>query len=217
MKIMICIPYYMEFQACKPGLLELMQNKDHEFVIEPRQGTQTYRTRNSFMTELKSSRKFQKPRGDYDYFMFIDSDIGFTAFDIIQLLSHGKDVVGGPYLTHDNDGTYEAGLFSKTKPGRTVHRFKSTETGLKKVDWLASGFVLIKASVFEKVEYPWFRHSMIESGDLQEESGEDVGFCLNFARFGVEIWMDFDLEIYHRPREYDDFDWEIELKGVTNG
>ena len=212
MKIMICIPFYMEWERARQGCEELSLNTEHEFVIEPRQGTQTYRTRNSFMTERKSSKRFQKPLGDYDYFMFIDSDIGFHADDVLKLIEHDLDVVGAPYEAQA-DNVLEVGVFDPRVKGKIGGKYKMESTGLLRVDWIGSGFVLIKSSVFERVEYPWFRHTMVIDGDRQEESGEDVGFCLNFALHNIPIHCDFSIKLKHTIRHVSDFEWFGDIKG----
>ena len=75
--------------------------------------------------------------------------------------------------------------------------FKTSETMGKRrkpftVDYTGFGWVLIKKGVFENLEYPWFAPQMqvFESGEVQDMCGEDVSFCLDAKKMGMEIWCD---------------------------
>ena len=67
------------------------------------------------------------------------------------------------------------------------------------VDYTGFGWVLIKKGVFENLEYPWFAPQMqvFESGDVQDMCGEDVSFCLDAKKMGMEIWCDPRIRVGH--------------------
>ena len=57
---------------------------------------------------------------------------------------------------------------------------------------VATGCMLIKREVFEKISRPWFALGMPEAW-----LGEDIFFCRKCKENGIEIWMDASLSIKH--------------------
>jgi len=208
MKIRVCIPFYSEFETTKLGLQELVNCKEHDFVIEPRQGVYIGNTRNHLINNGVSEEKYQKPVDGFDAFLTIDSDIGFTLDNILKLINHNVDIVGSPYLIHGSDTIYECGRFSEIM-GNIDRKCNISEKGLQPVHWMGSGMMLIKRNVFEKIEYPWYRHFMIQAGNRQKEAGEDISFCMGASNAGFKIWCDFDNPVNHKKRNQDSFDWNI--------
>jgi len=208
MRIKVCLPFYSEFEFAKPGLQELLNCKEHQFVVEPRQGVLAGRLRNSLIADKVSSDKHQLPVKGFDAFLTIDSDIGFTLKHVLKLISHDKDIVGCPYLEHGSDSDYVCGTF--TYPlGVIDSKYDTIQRNLGKVDWMGSGMMLIKSHVFEKMEYPWYRHYMITKGGFNEETGEDIGFCLQALKANFRVWCDFDNPVQHKPRSKEDFNTDI--------
>jgi len=189
----------MEYEAVKGCFKELQEYKEIDFIIEPRQGSVIRQLRNSFINDQKSCKRYQEPIEGIDAYLMIDSDINITLKDILLMISHDKYIVTLPYLSHESDETYQTGVFSRVE-GNIGGRFNTRKKGLHKVDWCGAGAMLIDARVFKKTEYPWFRHSMLQVDDLQEETGEDVGFCINARKSGFDIWCDFDNPVKHLPR-----------------
>jgi len=61
--------------------------------------------------------------------------------------------------------------------------------GLYRVDAIGFGCVLIRVSVFKKIEKPWF--------DWTVESGEDIYFCVQAKKHNIEIWADTNAVVGH--------------------
>ncbi len=143
---------------------------------------------------------------NYDYIMWIDSDILFTPQHFIQLLSHkDKDIVSGLYPMEggiaypvvkewnidyfQKNGTFE---FLKTNDPILYNKqpFEVVYTGL--------GFVLVKKGVFEKIGYPWFPPEFFEfENGIYDFCSEDVGFCRKATRAGFKIWIDPTVVLRH--------------------
>lgn len=206
MRIRVCIPFYAEFETAKPGLEELATCTEHEFVIEERQGVRIAKLRNHLINDGKSSKKWQKPL-DFDAFLDWDSDIDATLNDVLMMIKHDKDIVTLPYLRHTNHDEYECGWFKKDKPGIISKRANNLQKGFLKMPWTGGGMRLTKAHVYEKMEYPWYRNSLVIDGELQEETGEDIGFCLGATKAGFDIWCDFDNPVGHTKRDMNSFNW----------
>ena len=78
--------------------------------------------------------------GDATHLMFVDADIQFNANDIVKLINHDKDIVGGIYST-------------KTSPKMVVNTIDNgkVEGDLIEVGTLGTGFMLVKRRVFEQM------------------------------------------------------------------
>ena len=209
MIIRVCIPFYSEFEACKEGLKELEACTEHTFLIEPRQGTYIGKTRNHLVNDGKSSAKAQSPIQGVDAFLFIDSDIKFNYALIEQLTSKNVKIATLPYRKHAENALFECGEFVTGFDGEISSHYTVEETGVKKVSWCGSGMMLVKREVFENMEYPWFRHTMVVKGEYQEEMGEDIGFCVGAKNANFNIWCDFNNPVEHVRRTAEQFDWSI--------
>jgi FkbM family methyltransferase len=140
---------------------------------------------------------------DYDYMLWIDSDVVFRFEDFQALLAHKVDMVGGLYLMADNT-RYAAvehmdeALFQKQGEFEFLTPAKlASRTGLVPVDYCGFGFVLVRRGIFEKLEYPWFRPLYIEIGGCSEFTSEDVGFCLMAKKAGLQMMIDPDVVVGH--------------------
>lgn len=119
-----------------------------------------------------------------DALMFFDSDQEFPDDTIERLAAHNKDIVGCAYrrrqppfpLMPDSDGT---------------------ETGLKEVDWLPSGVMLVKTKVFKEIAFPWFPN--LYGKKPEDFIGSDLSFCRKAKFAGFNIFCDYTLsrEVTH--------------------
>ncbi len=140
---------------------------------------------------------------DYDYMLWIDSDVVFRFEDFQALLAHKVDMVGGLYLMADNQ-RYAAvehmdeamfqrqGEFEFLTPAMVESR-----KGLVPVDYCGFGFVLVRRGIFEKLEYPWFRPITVEICGCSEFTSEDVGFCLMAKKAGLQMMVDPQVVVGH--------------------
>lgn len=119
-----------------------------------------------------------------DYILFIDSDMGFPDDSLYRLIQHDKDIVG-------------ATARKRRPPYELLGIWKEEEIdGLHEALMLGTGFLLIKSSVFSKIERPWFYESYNEN----VRTSEDVNF-IEDARLsaGLKVYVDLNLskEIIH--------------------
>ena len=153
----------------------------------------------------------QKPwdgKLEYDYQLWIDSDIMFNTEQFYRLVAHDKDIAAGWYCTEDGRTSsvahwLEEGDF-RQNGGVMNHETGESMSKRKKpftVDYTGFGWTLIKKGVFEddKMKYPWFAPKMqvFESGEVQDMCGEDVSFCLDAMEAGFEIWCDPVIRVGH--------------------
>ena len=148
-------------------------------------------------------------RLEYDYQLWIDSDIVFSADAFWGLVQMDKDIACGWYATEDGRTTSVAHWLDeddfKNNGGVMNHEMVDTISNRKKpftVDYTGFGWVLIKKGVFEhpEMKYPWFAPQMqvFDSGEVQDMCGEDVSFCLDAIRkCDFEIWCHPKIRVGH--------------------
>jgi hypothetical protein len=140
--------------------------------------------------------------GDATHLMFVDADIKFNPTDVVRLLTHDKDIVGGIYP-------------QKTLPPKmvvnTIDNGKR-EGNLIEVGTIGTGFMLIKRTVFEKLieegatpyndqmelinnnQYDFFQCTIDSRGRYLTE---DWSFCRRWRQVGGEVWADLDIALEH--------------------
>ena len=153
---------------------------------------------------------------EYDYQIWIDSDIVFNTnqfWQLLDLADNGeeggeKEIVSGWYATEDGQTTSVAHWLEeddfRKNGGVMNHETVESISKRKKpftVDYTGFGWVMIKKGVFEhpEMKYPWFAPKMqvFESGAVQDMCGEDVSFCLDALEEGYEIWCDPRIRVGH--------------------
>lgn len=151
----------------------------------------------------------QKPfdgRLDYDYLMWIDSDVVFKPAQFERLLSHRADIVAGQYLmengthfatvrTWDEDHFARHGAFEFATPESL-----NAACGLTEVAYTGMGFMLVKRGVFEQLDYPWFRPIEKRIGQAVDFTMEDVAFCLRATHAGILVLVDPAVLVGHEKK-----------------
>ncbi len=151
----------------------------------------------------------------YDYQLWIDSDIVFNSEKFFQLFldanpegQEEREIVAGWYCTEDGKTTSVAHWLEeddfRNNGGVMNHETIESISKRKKpftVDYTGFGWLLIKNGVFEHkgLPYPWFAPKMqvFESGEVQDMCGEDVSFCLDAIEAGFKIWCDPRIRVGH--------------------
>lgn len=148
------------------------------------------------------------------HLMFIDSDIGFQAEHIFQLLLYDKDIIGGLYPKKNLPPDYVVNCNPETidEQGQV-----KVENGLIPVSRLGTGFMLIKREVFNKmmVAYPQTKfinnvgldpkynkycYSLFDcaiSPDTQEYLSEDWLFICRWRAIGGEVFAAPNIRLNH--------------------
>lgn len=124
------------------------------------------------------------------HLMFIDSDMTFLPDAVPTLLSRHQDIVGAPYVwktpPHEN-------IVKLIRGGELVSAGYDVGRQPFPCYSVGTGFMLVKMTVFSKVDPPWFR---IEQ-EGQKMIGEDVSFCRRAAEAGCSVWCDPTIPIGH--------------------
>jgi hypothetical protein len=179
----------------------------HSIYVSCRQSCNIYYVRNLCLGGSVMRGPNQKPFNgeiDYDYTIWLDSDISFHYLQIKKLLSYGLDIISGLYLMDDSQSfatvrTWDKSYFKKhgTFQFLTPADIKGITT-LIEVDYTGFGLIIIKKGVFESLDYPWFRPLWEEIGPARDFSMEDVGFCRMAQRRGYRVMIDPTVIVGHQ-------------------
>jgi GT2 family glycosyltransferase len=128
--------------------------------------------------------------GNYDYLFFIDSDMCFSSMVLDRFIEADKEIIGANYnMRHlplcstmkmeDENGNLTAREGIISKEPFIVHA-------------LGTGCMLIKVSALKKILRPWFWY-----GEPGKQVGEDIHFCRQAKKAGIDIWCEPNVEVNH--------------------
>lgn len=216
-KIFLGIPSYGYkcFTPFVSSLLKLQKLVDHTENIDihvhfiPQESLIT-RARNSLVSYFLKS--------DCTHLMFIDADIEFHAEDVLSLLNHDKDIIVGAY-PHKSLVKKE-GLSDQACFDYAVNMLKKdvrVENGVMEVQYGATGFMMIKRDVLEKMIAHYPETKYVNDIKLRDEFGEeryalfdciidpdskrylseDYTFCKRWTDMGGKIHVDIMVNLSH--------------------
>lgn len=133
---------------------------------------------------------------DYDYILYADSDMVFSADDLKKLLAHDADIVSGLYLTRDGTDrpvVYKQVITRRRFPYRQPKLIvDDTSTGFAPVSACGFGFALVKVEVVKCMAKKY--KSLFEPF---KGVGEDIAFCIRAKQCGYTIYCDRDVKLGH--------------------
>lgn len=210
--IVFCIPgnsFSGRFLECWTNTVHFCFKNNIQPVLSRHESCNIYYVRNMCLGADVSRGKDQKPfdgKLDYDYLMWIDSDIAWDPRLIGTLVSHEKDIIAGIYAMSGGQciatcKDWDEDFFKKNGYFQFLN-LKDVEgkSGLIEVSYTGFGFMLIKKGVFENMEYPWFRPVMKQIGNAVDFCMEDVGFCLTAKERGYKIFIDPQVRVGHEKK-----------------
>ena len=212
MKIIFCLPgasYSGRFLQCWTKLLEELPKHNITYELSQHYSCNIYHARTMCLGASLHLGVDQKPFGgtkDYDYIMWVDSDMVFEPEDLFKLLEHDKDIVSGVYKMSDNvnyatvetmdEEFFEQWLHYPFLNQKTIDRKKGK---IFTCAYTGMGWMLCKYGVFEKMTYPYFypRKQAWPQYNWEEFVWDDVEFCLRAKEAGFDVWVDPNLRIGH--------------------
>lgn len=133
---------------------------------------------------------------DYDYVLYVDSDMVFDSKDLLRLLSHQVGICSGLYVTRQGERknvAYSKVITRRRFPYRQPKLITDIRTsGFGPVSACGFGFCLIKTSVL-KCMLKYYK-SLFEPF---KGVGEDIAFCLRAKRVGFKTFIDRDVKLGH--------------------
>lgn len=197
-KILIGMPTLTEMKTeCATSLISATARLNYRATLHIHKSCYVHEARNKIVETAKE-------RGA-THLMFIDSDMSFPSDGINRLMEHNLDVVGGLYYRRQPP---HYPTISQIKDGLPIIPKEGDYPldKLFKVWGIATGFLLIKMSVFEKIKPPYFFFEKMGEREL----GEDYYFCKKVIDAGMEIFCDPTIELGHVGEYvYDRKDYEV--------
>ena len=218
MKIIFCLPgkqFSNNFLTSWSMLLVACIRNGHEVIISQNYSSVVHFARALCLGGDVLAGTTQKPfqgKLEYDYIMWIDSDMVFSPEEFLPMLESPHSITCGLYrmqnMTHfavvktwDTEYFKEKGTF----PFLSVEEFKKykedKEPRYMEVDYAGMGWMLIKKGVIESIKYPWFyrpAYKMDKDGvTLMDMLSEDVSFCKNLQEAGYQIMLDTNIIVGH--------------------
>jgi hypothetical protein len=181
-KVMVAIPTtdYVHINFAL-SLASLVLNSKIPLSIQVGRGSSICANRNRLVHE---ARKINA-----DFMLFIDNDMSFPWFVPDRLVyiaeEKGLEIIGCNYLFKSPPHKWMV----KPKEGREILQ------AIEDVDRLPTGMMLVRMSVFDKLEEPYFNYDAYvdPATGLHSVSSEDYYLCDRAREKGIEIWMDTDL------------------------
>lgn len=217
MKLRICIPgksFGIDFLKSYTNMLATLRKYDVEVRVHFNYNPNLYLVRNLCLGGTPAGGVDQKPFGgeEYDYILFIDSDMVFSGEDVVELISTadkdnhnilaGLYKMAGPSRPYTVIEDYAECWDEEAKAFRymTAERLAELENDGAKtlpVDIAGTGFMCIKQGVLEKMSYPWFAPAIGELVDVVDVLGDDVNFCLEAAKVGFGVAVVPSIKLGH--------------------
>jgi hypothetical protein len=213
MKIVFCMPgrdYSREFLLCWSDLLMQAAQKGHQVMISQQYSSVVHFARAKCLGGDVLKGKDQKPfqgEMDYDYIMWIDSDVLFKPDDFFKLLESPHDVTAGVYMMEDlqhlatvkewNTEYFSTkGTFKFMQPDDLIGSPQYVQ-----VAYTGMGWMLLKKGVVEDLKYPWFYSPLENINDtIVDLNSEDVSFCKALWDAGHPVHIDTKIRVGHQKR-----------------
>lgn len=198
------LPYVESLMRLQESALQV--GLKHDFLF----------TRNeSLITRGRDTSATRFLATDFDYLMFIDADIEFSADDVAKLWNLQADICAGLYPMKN----IESPLMAWRDQGKGMELLPVTEEGLMEVNLVGTGFLMIHRRVFEKLQelHPDWEYVEGRMGDnggpgacwgffqdpLEIVDGsrvhlsEDYFFCRRAIEAGFKIIADTSIKLKH--------------------
>lgn len=216
-RIIFCLPgnnYSNHFLLAWSDLILWCRENNYDFSVSQNYSSVVHYARSLCLGGDNSRGEYQKPfnsKFDYDYIMWIDSDIIFKIEDFKKLLESDFDITSGLYKMHNNvnypvvvnyndnyfkeNGSFEFLTDDKLKYYKDNKKLINNR--YLEVEYSGMGWLLIKKDVIEQIKYPWFYHELYKNNNCVEMFSEDVSFCKNLKKAGFKINLDTTIRVGH--------------------
>lgn len=214
MKLVICVPgntFSLDFMKAWTAIISNQTYLDIEIIPILGYSPNIYFSRMSLLGGNNKGGKNQTLFNgiDYDYILWIDSDIYFSIPQMNRVREHmeaGIELISGWYVSQlgsplvvekwDMDYLNETGMFKYMNIVDLSQRSEIFE-----IAYAGLGFTLVKQGVFEKIGFPWFHPVQFDVNERPILFSEDVSFFYKAQQAGVTALLDPRLHVGHiKPR-----------------
>ena len=209
MRVIFCIPgnkFSDRWFHCWMDTIQTMSQHNIQWSYSMAYDPVVYYARTRVLGGSNVEGKTQKPfqgRIQYDYLIWLDSDMVWSGQDVIKLIKLDVPIASGCYMMANNTELpiVESLDYSKLLESGTFKFMTRDELNARtmpfKANYVGFGFMCVKYGVFESMEYPWFQPKFVEQGNFKEFTAEDVGFCWTAKDNGYDIWVDPTVRVGH--------------------
>jgi hypothetical protein len=129
-----------------------------------------------------------------EWVLWLDSDMMFPPTTLLRLLAHNQDIVACNYMKRSYP--FKSVAFMDTNDWESWVPLQS-EDELLTVEAIGMGCVLMRTSVFEKLNRPYFEYTY--QPKTKDWGGEDFTLFKKLNKLGYQVKVDMNLsnEIYH--------------------
>lgn len=209
MKLIFCIPgkqFTDMWIHSWNDTLGALNNAGHTWAYSMSYDPVIYYARNKVLGGNNIAGKNQLPfqgTAQYDYIIWIDSDMVWKGNDILSLLALDKPIASACYLMQNNTNyaIVEKLDYNKLATDGTFSFMSRVDLKNKlepfKVSYVGFGLLAVKYGVFESMQYPWFRPRWVDYEKFSDFTSEDVSFCWTAQENGYDIWVDPKIQVGH--------------------
>ena len=129
-----------------------------------------------------------------EWVLWLDSDMMFPPTTLLRLLAHNQDIVACNYMKRSYP--FKSVAFMDTNDWESWVPLQS-EDELLTVEAIGMGCVLMRTSVFENLNRPYFEYTY--QPKTKDWGGEDFTLFKKLNKLGYQVKVDMNLsnEIYH--------------------
>lgn len=129
-----------------------------------------------------------------EWALWLDSDMMFPPTTLLRMLAHNQDIVACNYMKRSYP--FKSVAFMDTNDWESWVPLQS-EDELLTVEAIGMGCVLMRTSVFEKLNRPYFEYTY--QPKTKDWEGEDFTLFKKLNGVGIQLKVDTNLsnEIYH--------------------
>ena len=129
-----------------------------------------------------------------EWALWLDSDMMFPPTTLLRMLAHNQDIVACNYMKRSYP--FKSVAFMDTNDWESWVPLQS-EDELLTVEAIGMGCVLMRTSVFEKLNRPYFEYTY--QYQTKDWGGEDFTLFKKLNKLGYQVKVDTNLsnEIYH--------------------
>jgi GT2 family glycosyltransferase len=147
-------------------------------------------TKGSIKIENRRKLVLEVKKTDFTHIFFLDSDMQLEPGTLGRLLKHQKQIIG--ITANAKRLPLESVVKLLGEDGNMVGGELPKE--LFQCYAVGTGCMLIDMEVFNIIDKPWFQFDYNSDGSI---IGEDVWFCNQAKKKGIEIWCDPTIKIGH--------------------
>jgi hypothetical protein len=136
-------------------------------------------------------------KNGFTHLFFCDDDVYVPEHTLVDLHAMNRGIAAGVYPSTKTE--YPGDLKAETyvMAGQNGQWFRHWFTGIRQVDVVGGGCMLIKRGVFDKVKFPWFRWPEGIVNGAHVLKSDDLDFCERASAAGINVWANGDVRCGH--------------------